>query len=173
MTIAVCLAALSMLVANRAPDLGTAMQHEIAKSICYAGEAYKLNPRILAAYTLNENGTYNVGLLKPAAVGYDAGIFQVNTAINRNMHLIRYALNPPVEASLAAQIIKRNFREFGYNWIGVAAYWSPQNALDHGRQAIAYFDRWHRHFLEVSHYFRVAERELKSFDYGKHSEVVK
>ena len=162
MSIAVCLAALSMLVADRAPDLGVAMQHEIAKSICYASRAYRLNPRILAAYTLNENGNYDVSLLKPAAVGYDAGIFQVNTAINRGMPLIRYALNPAVEASLAAQIIQRNFREFGYNWVGVAAYWSPQEALNHGRQAIAYFDRWHRHFLEVSHYFRVAKRELAS-----------
>jgi len=157
---AVCLAAIAMLVHSRAPDLGNGMQHEIAKSICYAAKSYQLNPRILAAYTLNENGNYIVGLLKPAAVGYDAGIFQVNTAINRHMPLIRYALNPPIEASLAAQIITRNFREFGYNWIGVAAYWSPQAALDHSAQAIAYFDRWHRHFLEVSSFFHRAKEEM-------------
>lgn len=161
---AVCLLAISMLVHSRAPNLQTSMNHEIANAICYAGETYGLNPRILAAYTLNENGGYDVELLKPAAVGYDAGIFQVNTAINRNMPLIRYALYPDIEASLAAQIIKRNFAEFGYTWKGVAAYWSPLEAQNNQPKAIQYFDRWHRHFLEVSHFFDRAKTILKQRD---------
>lgn len=159
-SMAVCLLGISMLVHTRAPNLETSMNHEIASAICYAGKNYGLNPRILAAYTLNENGNYNVELLKPAAVGYDAGIFQVNTAINRNMPMIRYALYPAAEASLAAQIIKRNFSEFGYTWKGVAAYWSPLEAQNDGAQAIQYFDRWHRHFLEVSQFFDKAKSIL-------------
>jgi hypothetical protein len=161
-TIPACLLAIAMLVHYRAPNLENAMNHQIAQSICYAAKAYALNPRILAAYTLNENGNYNVGLLKPAAVGYDAGIFQVNTAIHSNMPMIRYALYPAAEAALASQIIKQNFAEFGYNWRGVAAYWSPEDAKDGGGQAIQYFDRWHRHFLLVSAYFNKARQIINA-----------
>lgn len=161
--LATCLLGMALLASHQNHRLSEPMTTRIAQGICSASARYHLDPGILAAYALKENAPFKLDEVKPAAVGYDVGLWGVNTHYQGREPLLRYALDPVVGADIAARIVRNNLRHFGYTWQGIAAYWSPRAAERKTYESMRYFVIWKEQYEKAQSYLAVAEKRVASW----------
>lgn len=162
MEMATCLLGVALLAGAQNPDLGEVERKRVAEGICTASSRYALDPRVLAAYALKENRKFRLNEIVPAAVGYDVGLFQVNTRYHGERPNFRLVLDPVYGADIAAQIIRENIQRFGYTWQGIAAYWSPNFAKKQTIESARYFLEWKKNYFLAHRYFEKARTKLES-----------
>lgn len=162
MDMATCLLGVALLAGAQNPDLDDPARKRVAEGICGASIRHGLDPRVLAAYALKENHKFRLNEIKPAATGYDVGLFQVNSRYHSERPNFRLVLDPVYGADIAAQIVRENIQRFGYTWQGIAAYWSPNYAKQRTTDSARYFLAWKKNYYLAHRYFEKARSNLES-----------
>jgi hypothetical protein len=160
MDLAACTLGMMMMMQSRMPKMDIQQRNGIAYYVCAAAEHEKVSPAILGAYMLNENSQFKMTLVRPAATGFDVGLFQHNTRYNGGVgqeNLQRLA-HPYTGAVQTAKTIKLNISRHGFTWRAFAAYWSPKQSLQETQKAKEYFNRLRRHHDEVNFYLAKASQ---------------
>ena len=160
MSASVCVLGFSLLIAaeNRAMDAET--RHWVATNLCAAAHDSGVDPALLGAYLLNENRQVDLWSVRPARVGADHGLFQINSRYQAQRPQVSRAHHPYYGALLAASILQDNLATFGWSWRAFAAYWSPQQAGRGTAQARAYYQRFVAHHARVQRCFARAQALL-------------
>ena len=157
---AICVTAITALSGEANNKYGRDTHVAIATNICAAANKTEIDPRILAAYVLTENGKFDPLLDKPASRGVDKGLFHSNSFYNGHRPNFQWVNHPFYGAEIASNIIKENLVKFGSSWQAVAAYWSPVQAQKKTPEALAYYQRWRSNFSKVQRTFDKASNDV-------------
>jgi len=159
-TAAVCVLGFSLLIAGENPAMEKETRYWIATNLCAAANDSGTDPRVLGAYLLNENRTFDLWSVRPGVKGNDHGLFQINSYYQQDRAHLGQVHHPYFGASIAARIVHDNVNAYGWSWQAFSAYWSPLQAERSSEAAKRYYRRFVRHFALVERRFRQAERLL-------------
>ena len=160
-SLATCTTALLLVVTEKNPSLGQATSKWIAQSLCAAAQDTETDPRLLAAYMLNENSTIDLYAVRPGARGLDRGLFLFNTYHQAGRTGLDRVHHPYHGAHIAAEVIRDNIRTFGWTWQAYAAYWSHTEASAGTPAARQYYARLTRNFRFVDERFHAAIAQIE------------
>lgn len=155
-----CVLGFSLLIAGQNPAIDKETRQWIATNVCAASSDSGVDPQILGAYILNENGKFDLWAIGPAIKGRDHGLFQTNSYYQRHRSNLEQAHHPYYGAMIAASIIRENLQKFGWSWKAFAAYWSQQQANNSSPQAVRYYQRLVKNFDIVDKRFQEAQLKI-------------
>jgi len=158
----VCVLGFSLLIAGENPRMGKDTRYWVATNLCAAAHDAGLDPRLLGAYLLNENRGFDLRSVRPAKVGADHGLFQINSHYQHDRPNVTRAHHPYYGALLAAGILQDNLKAYGWTWQAFAAYWSQEQARRGTIDAKAYYRRFVTHYGRIAQRFRLAQATLES-----------
>ena len=155
-----CVLGFLLFVKSANPAITQDWNEAIAQNVCNAAEKVGIDPKILGAYMLTENRRIDVMSIKPAAQGFDVGLFHSNTFYQRDRPNIGKALHPFYGAEIAGNIVKENIAKYGWTWKAFAAYWNPLKAKNSDPQAMQYYSRWFKNYQFVEKHFAQAQQKI-------------
>ena len=167
-TATVCVLGLATTLQGAQPKIQADTRNWIAANVCAAAADRKVDVRHLVAYMLNENRGLDLYSIRPASLGNDHGLFQINSHFQAHRKELPQAHHPYFGATMAADLLLENVKHFGWTWQAFAAYWSPEQAKRGTADAKAYYARFAKHYQEVDGHLQRAANWVAS---GSHLKI--
>ncbi len=152
----ICVIGIASTLASVQPKLAPDTRNWIAGNVCAAANDAAVDPRLLVAYLLTENRGIDLWSIRPAALGNDHGLFQINSYFQKSRPHLRDVHHPYYGALTAAQVMKDNLKQFGWTWQAFAAYWSPGQSQAGTPAARAYYARYATNYQLANRFFTQA-----------------